>query len=145
MLYSFDSLVKIRWINKEICEYHRLRKMSFWEIFDFQCIYVAKLGCRPSLKTLRTFIMIRDDMTLYRCTYSSQSHTSPCHCPGNSLFQFFLSKKTKLTWTSSYSNKAFMNFHQTVMFQLLPGLISWYMLFQWQAIIADRESVKHAW
>ena len=46
----FDSLVNIRLINKETCECQRLRKMSFWEIFGFQCIYSTKLECRPSLK-----------------------------------------------------------------------------------------------
>ena len=33
---------------------------------------------------------------------------------------------------------------QTVMFQTLTSLNSWYMLFQWQASIADRESAKLA-
>ena len=112
MWYTFDSLVNVRWINKETCQHQRLRKMSFCEIFDFHCIYAAKLGCRTSLKSLQTFIMIRYDMTLCRCTYSSKSHTNPCHCPGHSLFQFLLSKKNnKLTWTIPYSNKALINFH----------------------------------
>ena len=85
-------------------------------MLDIQCIYIAKLGCGPSLKSLRTFIMIRDDMTLCRCTYSSQSNTNPCHCFRHSLFQFLLSKKknkqiNKLTRTISYSNKALKSFH----------------------------------
>ena len=40
------------------CEYQCLREMSFWEIFDFQCIYLTKLEYRPSLKSLRTFITL---------------------------------------------------------------------------------------
>ena len=117
MYCTFDSLVNIRLINKETWKYHRLRKMSFWEIFDFQCIYVDKLRCRPSLKSLETFIMIRHyiDLTLCRCTYSSQSNTNTFHC---SAWAFTISippvkeKKHKLTWTTLYSNKALMNFQQ---------------------------------
>ena len=33
---------------------------------------------------------------------------------------------------------------ETVTFQALPSLSSCYMLFQWQAIIADSESAKNA-
>ena len=43
--------------------------------------------------SLRTFIMIRDDINLCRGTYSSQPNTNPCHYPVHSLFQFVLSKK----------------------------------------------------
>ena len=69
-IHQFDWS-NIRWINKETSEYQHLRKITFWKMFDFQWIYVAKLGCRPSLKSLRTFIIIKADMTLCRCTCSS--------------------------------------------------------------------------
>ena len=89
-------------------EYQCLRKMSFWEIFEFQWIYLTKLEYRSSFKSLRTFIMIRVDMALCRCNHShkkrkeslsvscgysvtipaSQIYTSPCHCPGHSIFHF---------------------------------------------------------
>ena len=91
--YTFDSLAKIQLINKENCEYQCLRKMSFLEIFHFQGIYLSRLQCRPSLKSLPTFTMIRNNLTLCRCTYSSKSNTILFHCPRHSLFQFLLSKK----------------------------------------------------
>ena len=69
--YIRFTIVNIRWINRETCGDESLRKMSFREIFDFQCIHVAKLGFKPSLKSLRTFIVIKDDTASCRCTYSS--------------------------------------------------------------------------
>ena len=74
LLYTFDSLVNIRLIKKEACEYRCFEKNEF--LFDFQSIYSTKLQCRPSLKSLQTFLIIRDGMTL------SQSNTiNSCHCP----------------------------------------------------------------
>ena len=129
MWYAFDSLVNIRWINKEICEYHqRLRKMSFWEILDFHCIYTAKLGYRPFFEFLRTFIMIKDNMTLCRCTYSSLSNTNPCHCPEHSLLQLLLLKKTNLPerfHTVTERQWFFIMMLQTFMFQPLNSLSPW--------------------
>ena len=64
----FDSLVNIWLINKETCEYQRVTKISFLEIFDLLCIYLTKLRCRPSLKSLQTFIIIIYDMNLCCCS-----------------------------------------------------------------------------
>ena len=81
-------------INKETCEYQRLRKMNFLEIFDFQCIYLTKLECiQPFLKSLKSLPNIRDDMVLCQCACSRQSNTNSCHCPEHSVFQLVLSKK----------------------------------------------------
>ena len=77
----------------------------------------------------------------------SQIYINPCYFPGHSLFQFRLSKKTKLSLTILYSNNALMNIAmmlQTVMFQALTSLSSWCMLFQEQTLIADTESATHA-
>ena len=99
-------------MNKETCECQHLRKMSFWEIFNIQCIYIAKLGCRPSMKSLWTFIMIRDDMTLCWCTYSSSQISILFTALGIHYFSYSgQRKKNKLTWAISQINKAFMNFH----------------------------------
>ena len=130
--YTFDSLVNIRWINKETCEYQRLKKMSFWKIFDFQCICVSKLGCRPSLKSLRTFVIIKDGMTSVSVYLFRQVKYQSLSLPrAFTKFHFLLSKKkkqtnlhkrfhtvTKLYWT-------FIMMHQTVAFQLLISLSSW--------------------
>ena len=85
---QFNKKTRQRWAF----EYQRLRKMSFWEIFDFRCIYLTKLEYRPSLKFLRIFIMIRDDMTLVGVPVPAyQIYTDLCYCPGLSLFQILLS------------------------------------------------------
>ena len=62
-------------------------------MFDFQCIYVAKLGCRPSLKSFLTFIMTRDDMNLSQkqaiiADSESAKHTCKSHTVSaeNSLY-----------------------------------------------------------
>ena len=36
----------------------QLRKICFQEIFDFQCVFLTKLGCRPSQKYLQSFIIL---------------------------------------------------------------------------------------
>ena len=100
--------------------------MSFWEIFDFQCIYLTKLEYRTSLESLRTFIMIRDDMILCRCTYSSKWNI----CQSLSLpWAFSISvrpiKKNKLTWTVPYSNKALINIHHDTPNSHAPGKLPW--------------------
>ena len=65
--------------------------MDFWEVFDIQCIYLIKLECRPSLRFLQTFLMIRDDMTL--SLYFVHPWSTTCYFPGHLLFQLLLSKK----------------------------------------------------
>ena len=61
-------------------------------MFDFQCVHLTKLECRHSLKSLQTFAMIRDDVTLSQCT--SSSYSIPSHVTtGHSLFHLLLSKK----------------------------------------------------
>ena len=64
--------LNIRLIKKETYEYQRLRKMSFSEIIDFQCIYLTKLQCRTSQKYQQTFMIlslkIRDNTNLSQCT-----------------------------------------------------------------------------
>ena len=72
----------------QACEYQRLTKMSLWEIFDFQCIYLTKLQNRPSLKSFRTFVMIRNDSGVGMFIPASQIYTNLCHCSGHSPFQF---------------------------------------------------------
>ena len=64
--YTFDLLVNIRLINKETCEHVNISVWEKWvsEKYDFQCIYLTKLEYRTSLKSLRTFKIIRDDMTV---------------------------------------------------------------------------------
>ena len=135
-------------MNKETCECQLLIKMSLWEIFDIQCIYIANLRCRPSMKSLWIFIMIRDDMTLCWCTYPSSQisilFTTLCihyfSYPGQrrktNLHEQF-HKLTKLSWT-------FIMMLQTLTFQPLTSLSSWYLLFQEQGIIPGSESAKHA-
>ena len=104
------------------CEYQRLKKMSSWEIFDFQCIYLTKLQNRPSLKSFRTFVMITDDSGVGVFIPASQIYTNLCHCSGCSPFQFFQSKKNKLTWTISSSNKVLMNIHHDAPNSHIPGI-----------------------
>ena len=64
--YTFDLLVNIRLINKETCEHVNISVWEKWvsQKYDFQCIYLTKLEYRTSLKSLRTFKIIRDDMTV---------------------------------------------------------------------------------
>ena len=115
--------------------------MSFKEvILDFQSNYLTKLESRHSFKSLKTFTMIRDDMNLCHCTGSSWSNTNPCHLSLgiHYLFQLLLSKK------NLHEPFQTIMLLQTVMFQALTSLSSWYMLFQEPAIIADSEFANHA-
>ena len=129
--YTFDSLVNIRWINKETCEYQLLKKMSFRKIFDFQCICVAKLGCRPSLKSLRTFVIVRDGMTFVSVYFFRLVKYQSLSLPwAFTKFQFLLSKKKKTNLHKRFHTVTmlywtFIMMLQTVAFQLLTSLISW--------------------
>ena len=88
----------------------------------FQCIYFTKLECRrPSLKSLQTFIMIRVDMALCQVSIYLfqlvQYQFLSLHCHLSCFCQ-----KSKLTWTSSYSNIALMTFHHDAPKSLVPGI-----------------------
>ena len=124
-----------------------MRKISVWEIFDFQCIYLTKLKYRPSLKYLQTFKMIRDYMTVSVYLFQLVKYnpvfvtTMGIHYFSSSSQKTNLHERfhtvTKLQWT-------FSMMLQTVRFEALAFLSCWYMLFQLPAIIADSESAKHA-
>ena len=130
--YTFDSLVNIRWINKETCENQRLNEMSFWKIFHFQCICVAILGCRPSLRSLRTFVIIKDGTTSLSVYLFRQVKYQSLSLPwAFTKFQFFLSKKKKQTnlhkrfHTVTMFYWTFIMILQTVAFQPLTSFSSW--------------------
>ena len=69
LLWKQWSFVTSIWLiskkNKWKCEC--VRKMAFYEIFDFQCTFLIKLTYRYLLKFLQTFIMVKDDITLCQC------------------------------------------------------------------------------
>ena len=117
--------------------------MSFWEIFDFQCIYLTKLEYRTSLESLRTFIMIRDDMILCRCTYSSKWNIyQSLLLPWAFSISVPLSKKTNLherfyTVKKHYEHSPWYSKQSR---SRQTSLSSCYMFFWKQAIIADSES-----
>ena len=118
-----ESLKKHVW-EKNMSSFKR--KMSFWEIFDFECIYKARLGCILSLKSLQTFVIISDDMSVYLLQLYSNTnpvthYTSPCP-PRHSLFQLLWSKKIKLTLTIFYSNKVLMSFHHDAPNSHVPAI-----------------------
>ena len=99
--YTFDSLINI-WliIKKTACEYVNISVWEKWvseKFFHFQSIYFTKLEYRPHLKSLRTFIMIRDDMTLCQRTYSSKSNKNqPLPLLGTFIISVPPVKKTNL-------------------------------------------------
>ena len=51
-LVTFDSVVHSRLTKKEMFEYQCLIKMDFYEMFDFQRIYLTKVMCRRSFVNL---------------------------------------------------------------------------------------------
>ena len=77
--------------------------MGYWEIFDFQCIYLTKLEYRPSLKSLRTFIMI-NSVSVY--LWQLAKYTLILVIALGIHYFSSSCQKNKLTWTISYSNKA---------------------------------------
>ena len=115
--YTFNSHVNFQWIiTKHV-------NISVWEKW-FSDIYAAKLECRNSLKSLQSFIMIRNDMNLCRCT--DLPSQIPVLVTALSIFsQFLLSKKKKkkkLVWKISYREKALMNFHHDAPNSHVPAI-----------------------
>ena len=73
-----------------------------------------------------------------QCTCSSQSNTNPRHCPGHSLFQLLLSKKTSL-----HEPFQAVKFHHDSPNGHVPGTNFLEFLVHALSIIAESESEKY--
>ena len=126
MWNTFDSIVNIRLINKETCHYVHISVWERWVSEKYLIfIYLTKLEYRTSLKSLRTFTMIRDTWPCVGVPIpASQIYTSPCHFPEHSLFLYslFLLSRYKLIWTISYSNRALTIIHHDAPNSHFPGI-----------------------